>query len=108
MRETPECTWIHEGQSTHYSMESFKKNKKKIQTCLESKESENMAYLSLWGSMKAILRGQAVHDFHAYLKQSKLSQTINLIIQLKYLRKRTTSQIPNQWAERNHSYQGRN
>lgn len=49
--------------------------------------------------MEAILRGQAGHGFNAYIQQSELDQTNNMIIHLEYLRKRTTGQIPNPWTQ---------
>lgn len=55
-----------------------------------------MTYLSLWDAMRATQGRQPIRGFNAYIKQSELSQTNNLITHLKHLRKRTTGQIPNQ------------
>lgn len=61
--------------------------------------------LSLWGTESKTKR--EVHGFSACIKQSKISQTNDLIIYLTYLSKRT-SQVPDQSTKTNHYYQGRN
>jgi hypothetical protein len=60
--------------------------KEEIKRFLEVNENENMTYQNLWGTAKAVLRGQFI-AMSAYIKRSERSQINDLILQLKLLEK---------------------
>ena len=56
--------------------------KKEIKICIEMNENENTTTQNLWGTIKAVLRGNFI-AIQAYLKKQEKSQINNLILHLK-------------------------
>ena len=72
----------------HTSEEATYKRKyqKRNQICIETNENENMTTESLWGSVKAVLRGRFI-EIQAYLKKQEKNQVNDLTLDLKQLEK---------------------
>ena len=62
------------------------KNQKINQICIETNENENTTTESLWGSVKAVLRGRFI-EIQAYLKKQEKNQVNDLTLDLKQLEK---------------------
>ena len=57
-----------------------------IKICIETNENENTTTQNLWDTVKAVLRGRFI-SIQAYLKKQEKSQTNNLTLHLKQLKK---------------------
>jgi hypothetical protein len=60
--------------------------KGEIKSFLEVNEDENMTYLNLWDTAKAVLRGKFI-AMSAYIKRSERAQISDLMLHLKLLEK---------------------
>ena len=61
--------------------------KKEIKICIETNENENKTTLTLWDTVKVLLRGWFI-AIQAYLKKQEKSQINNLTLHLKQLKKK--------------------
>ena len=57
-----------------------------IKICIEMNENYNTTTQTLWGTIKAVLRGKFI-AIQAYLKKQEISQINNLTLHLKQLEK---------------------
>ena len=68
--------------------------KKEIKICIEMNENENTTTQNLWDTLQAVLRGTFI-ALQAYLKKQEKSQTNNLTLPPKQLKKQDKKKLKN-------------